>query len=301
MRWAKTASLTASCLIAAVAAQPMPRVDAGRIERLENLASKFVDPRNVDIWLPRDYSPQRRYAVLYMHDGQMLFDATTTWNKQAWNIQSAVTRLVDQGVIEPLIIVGIWNNGKYRHSEYFPEKVLPFMSARKRAKFIAKGLEGRARADAYLRFIVEELKPMIDARYATRPDREHTFIMGSSMGGLISVYAICEYPGVFGGAAALSTHWTGERKANEEIPAAGRRYLADALPDPASHRLYMDHGTTELDALYVPYQPLVDEVVRQRGYTDANFMSRVFEGAGHNERAWADRIDIPLRSLAGAQ
>lgn len=301
MRWVKTASLLASCLIAAVAAQPMPHVDAGRIERLENVPSTFVDPRNVDIWLPRDYSPQRRYAVLYMHDGQMLFDAATTWNKQAWNVQSAVTRLVDQGVIEPLIIVGIWNNGKYRHSEYFPEKFLPFMPAPKRAKFIAKGLEGRPRADAYLRFIVEELKPMIDARYPTRPDRDHTFIMGSSMGGLISLYAICEYPGIFGAAAALSTHWIGSGKANEEIPAAGHRYLADALPDPAKHRLYMDHGTTELDALYVPYQPRVDEVVRQRGYTDVNFMSRVFEGAGHNERAWADRVDIPLRFLAGVQ
>ena len=301
MRWTKTASLTVSCLIMAACAQPVPHVEAGRVERLEHLRSKFVDARHVDVWLPRDYSLQRRYAVLYMHDGQMLFDATTTWNKQAWIIQSAVTRLVDQGDIEPLIIVGIWNNGKYRHSEYFPQKFLKFIPEPTHSLFVAAGLEGRARADAYLRFIVEELKPMIDARYATRPDREHTFIMGSSMGGLISVYAICEYPGVFGAAAALSTHWTGEGKANEEIPAAGRCYLADALPDPASHRLYMDHGTTELDALYVPYQPLVDGVVLQRGYTDANFMSRVFEGAGHNERAWAERADIPLRFLAGTR
>lgn len=301
MRWTKTASLAASCLIIAACAQPVPHVDAGRIERLEQFRSKFVNARNVDVWLPRDYSPQRRYAVLYMHDGQMLFDATTTWNKQAWNMQDAVTRLVDQGVIEPLIIVGIWNNGKYRHSEYFPQKSLQFIPEPTHSLFVAASLEGRARADAYLRFIVEELKPRIDARYSTLPDRDHTFIMGSSMGGLISLYAICEYPGIFGAAAALSTHWIGSGKANDEIPAAGRRYLTGALPDPANHRLYMDHGTTELDALYVPYQPRVDKVVRQRGYTDANFLSRVFEGAGHNERAWAERVDIPLRFLAGVQ
>ncbi|OYU72355.1 MAG: esterase, partial [Burkholderiales bacterium PBB5] len=119
--------------------------------------------------------------------------------------------------------------------------------------------------------------------------------------GLISVYAMNEYPQVFGGAAGLSTHWIGTFQANDDIPQAALAYLRGHLADPASHRLYQDHGTTELDALYAPAQRLVNEQVRARGYTEqgpeANFMTRVFDGTGHNERAWAARVEIPLLFL----
>ena len=148
-------------------------------------------------------------------------------------------------------------------------------------------------------FLVEELKPAIDAKYATKPGPEHTFMMGSSMGGLVSIYAMNEYPQVFGGAAGLSTHWMGSGQPNAAIPLAAFNYLRDKLAAPEGHRLYMDHGTTELDAGYAPYQAFVNEIVRDRGYTSANSMSRVFEGAGHNERAWAARLEIPLTFLMG--
>jgi enterochelin esterase-like enzyme len=121
--------------------------------------------------------------------------------------------------------------------------------------------------------------------------------MGSSMGGLISVYAMSEYPQVFGGAAGLSTHWVGSFEANAALPLAAFNHLQRHLPDPATHRLYLDHGSTELDALYAPYQAFIDQIVKERGYTPANFVSRVFEGSGHNETAWAARLEIPLRFL----
>ena len=146
---------------------------------------------------------------------------------------------------------------------------------------------------------MEELKPAIDKKYATRTDAAGTFIMGSSMGGLISVYAMNEYPQVFGGAAGLSTHWAGAAQANAALPLAAFNYLRDKLAAPDTHRLYQDHGTTELDAMYAPYQRFVDEIVRERGYTAANSMSRVFEGTGHNEKDWARRLDIPLVFLMG--
>ena len=282
-------------------AQPLPEVSTGRIERLANFQSRHVDPRHVDVWLPADYSPAKRYNVLYMHDGQMLFDASKSWNKQAWNVHLTVARLVAEQRIPDTLIVGVWNNGQRRHSEYFPQKFLPFIAEALRKELIDKGLAGQPRSDAYLRFLVEELKPAIDARYATRPEREHTFTMGSSMGGLISVYAMNEYPQVFGGAAGLSTHWMGIREANAAIPLAAFNYLRDHLASPVGHRLYQDHGTIELDALYAPYQRFVDEIVRDRGYTAANSLSRVFEGTGHNEKAWAARLHIPLVFLLGAE
>ena len=290
-----------TCAIPNTLAQPLPEVNIGRIERMASLPSRHVDPRHVDVWLPADYSPARRYNVLYMHDGQMLFDASQSWNKQSWEVHSTVARLMADKRIPDTLIVGVWNNGKLRHSEYFPQKFLPFMAEAPRKELVEKGLAGQPRSDAYLRFLVEELKPAIDAKYATLPGRDHTFIMGSSMGGLISVYAMNEYPQVFGGAAGLSTHWVGIHQPNAAIPLAAFNYLRDKLAPPESHRLYQDHGTIELDALYAPYQRFVDEIVRDRGYTAANSMSLVFEGTGHNEKAWAARLEIPLIFLLGGR
>jgi enterochelin esterase-like enzyme len=123
------------------------------------------------------------------------------------------------------------------------------------------------------------------------------------MGGLISVYAMNEYPHVFGAAAGLSTHWVGSYEANSDMPHAALAYLREHLADPRNHKLYQDHGTTQLDALYAPYQGQVDQLVRAHGYTNQgpspNFMSRVFEGTGHNEQAWADRLEIPLLFVLG--
>ena len=308
------------CLSNETAAISQPRasvaiVTSGTIERLENFPSRFVDARHVDVWLPDGYSlskntkqstkqranqyTNKRYNVLYMHDGQMLFDPSTTWNKQSWGVDVTMARLIKEGKIPDTIVVGIWNNGKYRHAEYFPEKHLPFLTDAVRTQLIKEGLQGKPLADNYLRFLVEELKPAIDKKYATRTDAASTFIMGSSMGGLISVYAMNEYPQVFGGSAGLSTHWMGGIKANSAIPLAAFNYLRDHLAEPKSHRLYQDHGTIELDTAYAPYQVFVNEIVRDRGYTDANFMSRVFEGTGHNETAWAQRLDIPILFLMG--
>ncbi len=298
LMWGAVMSLA---LASQVQAQALPKPTFGSIERLENFPSNYVDARNVDVWLPADYSSAKRYQVLYMHDGQMLFDASTTWNKQAWNVDVTVTELMNAGKIAPTIVVGIWNNGKYRHAEYLPEKFLPLMAEPVRSQMIREGLQGKAQADNYLRFLVQELKPAIDRKYATKPDAASTFIMGSSMGGLISVYAMNEYPQVFGGAAGLSTHWIGGFKPNSAIPLAGFNYLRDHLAPPQSHRLYQDHGTIELDAMYGPYQVFIDQIVRDAGYTDANFMTRVFEGTGHNEKAWSARLEIPILFLMGKQ
>jgi enterochelin esterase-like enzyme len=293
------AGLMLAGAVCTAAAQPLPEVTTGRVERLAHFSSRHVDARHVDVWLPADYNAAKRYQVLYMQDGQMLFDASKSWNKQAWDAHLTVDRLVKAGRIADTLIVGVWNNGKRRHSEYYPQKFLPFVAEPLRSAFIAQALDGQSRSDAYLRFLVEELKPAIDAKYATRPGRESTFVMGSSMGALISIYAMNEYPQVFGGAAGLSTHWVGVFKPNTALPLAAYSYLQAQLAEPAGHRLYMDRGSTELDALYGPYQGFIDEIVRDRGYTAANSMSRVFEGTGHNERAWAARLEIPLLFLMG--
>lgn len=297
--------LLTGCAIKKIANSPFS-VSSGTVDYIENFPSKFIASRNVAIWLPDDYNKQEKYAVLYMHDGQMLFDASTTWNKQEWGVDEVVGKLIAEGAIKKCIVVGVWNSGPARHSDYFPQK--PFESLPKQTRDsllqLGKSMESPGlfaagvQSDNYLKFLVKELKPYVDKKYATLPDRENTFVAGSSMGGLISWYAICEYPGIFGGAACMSTHWPGTFVAeNNPIPGAFMDYLKTNLPNPATHQLYFDYGTETLDAMYEPFQWQADEIIKSKGYTAANWETMKFAGADHSEKSWNKRLAIPVTFL----
>jgi predicted alpha/beta superfamily hydrolase len=285
-----------------------PLSAAGRIERIAFAATAEIGARWVDVWLPADYSPARRYQVLYMQDGQNLFDGRHAFGGKPWQADLAVNRLVKAGRLADTIIVGIWNTGAERYAEYYPQKFLGFAPEPVRREYVEQASNGRSKADAYLRFIALQLKPAIDRRYATRPGLESTFIAGSSMGGLISIYALCEYPDVFGGAIALSTHWVGkptawgrERVRNAALPLAAMSYLLQKLPPAGRHRIYTDRGDDWLDSLYAPAHLMVAEVLRERGYTAADAMTPVMPGTGHNEADWAARLDGVLQFVMGAR
>lgn len=286
---------------AQVALGQLPQVSSGRIVRHENFASRHVPPRHVDVWLPDGYSPRQKYPVVYMHDGQMLFDSATTWNRQEWGVDEVLTRLFAEGRARRCIVVAVWNTPD-RRVEYYPQKAFATLPAAWQDS-LRKDIGGTAReprSDSYLRFLVEELKPFIDGQYATRPGRKHTFIMGSSMGGLISMYAMCEYPAVFGAAACLSTHWPGSVFRNEPRIAQGFvDYLRQHAPDPRTHRFYFDYGTATLDAWYEPYQLQVDEVLRGKGFSAKNLRTLRCAGEPHTEAAWRKRLHEPLLFLLG--
>jgi enterochelin esterase-like enzyme len=286
----------------------LPAVVAGKIERQESFPSQYISTRNVDVWLPEGYTPSKKYNVLYMHDGQMLFDPNSSWNKQSWNVDDVISGLLKEQKINDLILVGIWNGGASRHADYFPQKAFDLLSAADRDSIYKAGRSNGAsvfqqytvQSDNYLRFLVKELKPFIDSAYSTYTDREHTFIAGSSMGGLISMYAICEYPDIFGGAACLSTHWPGIfSMENNPVPAAFFKYLEMHLPDPASHKIYFDYGDATLDALYPPLQQKADAVMKIKGYGAKNWLTKYFPGENHSEIAWNKRLYIPLTFLLG--
>lgn len=199
-------------------------------------------------------------------------------------------------------MVGVWNNGAYRHAEYFPQKALADIPQEMRAVIISQQLQNKPQADNYLKFLVEELKPYIDKNFATHTDRKHTFIAGSSMGGLISLYALCEYPDVFGGAAGISTHLPlilAEKvdAKNDIIAASFRTYLEKSLPAADSRKIYFDYGDQTLDALYPPLQQKVDAIMRAKGWTKKGWVTRYFPGENHSETSWAKRLDIPLEFL----
>lgn len=259
-------------------------LSSGTLQRIDSFPSKFIKPRNVDVWLPDNYTENKKYAVLYMHDGQMLFDAAKTWNKQEWRVDEIASTLLEEGKIKDVIIVAIWNISGMRHSDYFPQK--PFESLTKKQQdsiysnsemYEEKVFFNKVHSDNYLKFIVEELKPFIDKNYPTYTNQENTFVGGSSMGGLISMYAVCEYPEVFGGAACISTHWPGTFSyKNNPIPATFFKYMEANLPSPKTHKFYFDYGTETLDQYYPQYIDDVDKIFFEKGYTEKNYMNLEF-------------------------
>lgn len=281
------------------------KVTSGKIERFQNFKSQYVDDRNIDVWLPDGYSKDEKYAVLYMHDGQMLFDAESTWNKQSWEVDETVAKLNAEGKTKKFIVVGIMNNGLKRHAEYFPQK--PYRKLTDEQKqFVSDTLlklkkidqTFEPNSDNYLKFLVTELKPFIDSNFSTLTDKDNTFIAGSSMGGLISLYAICEYPEVFGGAACLSSHWTGiYQLENNPIPEQFYTYLRSNLPNPKTHRIYFDYGDQTLDSLYPTLQQKVDLIMTAKGFTENNWITKFFPGKDHSESSWRERLHIPLEFL----
>lgn len=274
----------------------------GHLHQYDRFPAKAIDPRSIVVWLPDGYRQGERYPVLYMHDGQMLFQSTVTKNQDDWGVDHVANGLIRSGTIPEFIVVGIFNHDTKRALEYLPEKPLQAMT-KKEVNLLKQNpdpslpeiTKRHFLADAYLRFLVDELKPFIDKTYSTKPDQGNTCLAGSSMGGLISWYALCEYPYVFGAAACLSTHWPGLfRVDNNPLPNHFLNYLKTNLPEPGQHRFYFDHGTEDLDALYGPFQTLADQIAKEKGYTSDAWTSNIFTGTGHAESDWRDRLHIPL-------
>jgi enterochelin esterase-like enzyme len=287
---------------------PPPQVSGGSIVDLGVVQSKYADPRRVVVWLPSGYKTDGpKFSVLYMHDGQNLFDTKTAGYGMEWQIDETLDRLIRERKVRPTIVVGIWSTPK-RLQEYVPSKAFGGLPASFQQKVRAL-YGGDPLSDGYLKFLVTELKPMIDRRFNVRTGPDDTTIMGSSMGALISLYAIDEYPRVFGAAGALSTHWPlvinpDNKPVSDEdyeaVSSAFERYLSPALPDPRTHKLYFDHGSETLDAVYARYQDRVDAVVKRRGYRQwDNSLSLSFPGQKHNEISWASRVAVPLQFLLG--
>ncbi len=240
--------------------------------------------RDVLVYLPPAYEAHKnkRYSVLYMNDGQNLFDGATSFVVgQEWQVDETVESLISKGIVEPLIVVGVYNAGKDRINEYTPTEDEKYKMGGK--------------ADLYGRMLVEELKPFIDANYRTRKGAKHTGLGGSSLGGLVSLYLGLKYSDVFGRLAVVSPSvWF----ANRQIV----RYV-DALVKRPHLRIWIDTGTKEGRNAEEAKQTLTDArllkdaLVRKgwRPYKDLSYFEA--SGAEHNERAWAARVELILRFL----
>lgn len=244
--------------------------------------------RDLLVWLPPGYAEgQRRYPVLYMHDGQNLFDEHTT-NFGEWRVDETMTQLSAEGL--EAIIVGLPNLREERRAEYSPYPDASY------------GFPSEGKGHPYMRFIVETVKPFIDHSFHTRPEVAATGIAGSSMGGLISLYGLLAFPDVFGYCGAFSTaYWFGERgllgTIRQRAQGAGRIYLdVGTAEGPTLAGSIYNQG--DLDAAYLHGVREVRDALIAGGYVvGQNLMYVETEGAVHNEAAWARRLPDALRYL----
>ena len=264
------------------------RACRGRWCTWKHVESDFLArPRHVGIWLPPGYDATLRYPVLYMHDGQNLFDPRLTGNGEIWDVDDAIVRLVDAGRIPSVIVVGVFNTAD-RMFEYSPWHQAP----------------------NYARFLIEELMPRVNEEFSTLTGPQDTVAMGSSMGGLLSYYLVTNHPDQFGACGCISTHFPLSEAAvarfQPEDPANGfpdetpfvLRDIEGGLQVPEGVRYWFDYGTEGLDAQYHdPHQGvrqwLLDQGLRQ----GADFEMRAYQGADHNEASWRERLEDPLRFL----
>jgi predicted alpha/beta superfamily hydrolase len=271
--------------VSGTAAAQQPHTLTGDIRVHKTFHSKVLNnDRDVLVYLPPGYeaNKKQRYSVLYLHDGQNLFDGATSFIPgQEWRIDETAQSLISAGKIEPLIIVGVYNTGKDRINEYTP--------------VVDSKYKMGGKADLYGRLLVEELKPFIDATYRTRKDAKHTGLGGSSLGGLVSLYLGLKYPRVFGRIAVMSPSvWWGNNQIVQYI---------ESLPKKLPLRIWLDIGTKEGGNAEEAQQTvkgarLLKETLIKKGWKPGKDLAYYeAEGAEHNEGAWAARVELMLTFL----
>lgn len=255
---------------------PFGHTLVGNIKISTPLKSQYLNHERVlYVYLPPSYiTTTQSYPVLYMHDGQNLFDETLSYAGE-WQVDETLENLSAEGV--EFIVVGIPNAEEDRAKEYTPYIHPQF---------------GGGQGDAYLKFLVEEVKPLIDAEFRTQLDRSATGLMGSSLGGLISLYGLFQYPEVFSFAGAMSpAFWFNKPEIFD--------FITDA--DAVGGAIYMDVGSNEtpdnleMSQFYVDDFLRMKQILQEKGYTDHNFSTFLDEDAIHHEREWAKRLPDSFR------
>jgi len=275
-------------------AMPLAAQAAGRLIEYERVPAADLPDQRLTIWLPPGYDVgDRRYPVLYMHDGHNLFDIKKSNFRKIWAADKAMLAAAATGKVEPHIIVGIWAPGRDRHRQYLPRSLYDMTAGNLRAQMDGM-TAGGVISQHYLAWIAGPLKSWVDASFRTRPGRDGTAIIGSSMGGLMSCYAFLERPQVFGRAGCVSSHWPAVDPRTidaDQLKALWEGWFAARLGQPGGRRVWMDHGTATLDAFYAPYQQVVDARFAAQGWQRGrDWESRVYDGAEHEENAWAARL-----------
>jgi predicted alpha/beta superfamily hydrolase len=247
----------------------------GTLQKTYNFWSpQLGNSRTLIVYLPPSYTlnPLKRYPVLYMHDGQNLFEAATSATGVEWRVDETANSLINGGSMDEAIIVGMYNTGGNRIYEYTP---------------CCDATYGGGGADLYESFIVNTVKPYIDGAYRTRTGSADTALMGSSLGGLVSFYIGRRRSDVFSKVGSMSgSFWWNNQALTQQVEAATTK---------VPFRVYLDAGTSS-DGLTETTR-MRDALVVDGYVQGADLYYYVAQGAGHNESSWAARVNLPLTYL----
>jgi len=241
----------------------------GNLEIIENFEMPELNNRlrTIRIWTPSNYDKTKKYPVIYAHDGQNLFDESTSYAGE-WGIDETIEQLITINKTKGFIVVGIDNGHSLRLSEYIPNL----------------NKDSITEGSKYASFIVNTLKPYIDKKYNTLADRNNTIIMGSSLGGLISFYTGLKYQNIFGHILAFSTSF-------KVIDKKDLNNFIKSLNFSDAPKLYLDAGSLENAQNFL--QP-VKEILLKNGYSDKLIKTKIEYGHLHNEAAWKIRFPEAL-------
>lgn len=290
--------LLALALAACTSVPPIPASPARQIE-WTGFQAGALPAMNVTVWLPPGYdaAAARRYPVLYMWDGQNLFDPAKTHYGKAWMVQEVLGDMVAAGTAEPHIVVGVWSPpGADRYRVYLPTPLYRALDGDPGLQANMRMSGGVPAGESMLAWTADVLKSRVDREFRTRPGARDTTIVGASMGGLMACYAAIARPDVFGRAGCVSAHFAlaDPELAKQHAPAieqAWANYLAAGLGPPNGRRVWMDHGTKTLDAYYAPWQQAVARDFAALGWREGeDYTARVFDGAEHDENFWHVRM-----------
>lgn len=293
-------------LVVALAFVAVPAAADARFDHYPQMTSTFVKARDVTVWVP-EACQSAPCGVLYMMDGQNLF-TPSRYSGADWGVAETLSRLIAAGKAPPAIVVGI-DAIETRSAEYAPQGVYALLPPDYQARVRTFDGGSPPNSDAFLKFVVTELKPFIDKSYATKPGPESTSIMGSSSGGLLALYAQGQYPDVFGASASLSMPWLMASPARDDVhieadaavlKTAWFMWLRQTRMRPGRNRIYTDQGTVGLDGVFTPYEQAIVPIFLAAGWTQGrDFLAPVYEGARHSEIDWRKRLDIPLTFVLG--
>jgi enterochelin esterase-like enzyme len=262
-------------------------------------------PRDLFVWVPDAVVPRDGFPVLYMQDGQNLFDARLVPFGAAWEVDRSISRLADAGTVAPAIVVGIASTAD-RFIEYAPYPILDRLPAPARDA-VESAWGGEARSCAYAMLVMDRVKPLIDEHFPTCPLPEATFLGGSSLGAVAALEMLARYPGRVAGAACLSAHFSLLPVTETEVlpdgfadavTAAVADFAGTCLPPAGRHILWIDRSTLGIDRFYGPTHAAVLSALSRLGFVEgADLGVGCYAGVGHDEGAWRDRLDDALGFL----
>jgi enterochelin esterase-like enzyme len=260
----------------------------------------YLEGRTIRVWVPEQYDKTKKaYDVIYFHDGQMLFDSSSTWNHQSWDLANSATKYLSK---KRCILVGIDNDPNNRYAEFFPSPIYSSLPVSVQLTLRDSLWNGLPRFDSYAEALISEVFPLIETHWNVHPGGAHRTMAGSSMGGIVSLAFLLTHPSELSSIACLSIHlplinyWKFGDRYKQPLVVAFNEFIVLNSSKLEGKVLYIDRGDQSLDATYASYFPAFESALNS--YAKKNKVSiKVIPNSGHSERDWAARIGPILKTI----